>query len=239
MSGKGLGPPLRDAVERDSWEVETVAQDNPMYEPEKLFVKKIAENCVEALKKSGFAAYYVETREEAKKIVMDAIPEGASVGIGGSVTVRDLGLQEALTARGNVVYDHWDPALSAVEKTQARDNQIKADVFLSSTNALTKSGALVNVDGTGNRVASMIFGPKTSIVVCGYNKIVEDLDAALERIRTYAAPINYKRLNAKVPCAEGGDCANCSLCKVTTVVEAKPGAKSLFVVVIVGEKLGY
>lgn len=218
-----------------------MAASNPMYEPEKWFNKKVAEKCVEALKMNGFTAFYADTREEAKRIVMEAIPAGASVGIGGSVTVRDLGLHAALKERGNTVYDHWDPSLSAVEKAAARDNQAKADVSLSSTNAVTMGGALVNVDGTGNRVAPMIFGPKMSVVVCGYNKIVADLDAALERIREYAAPVNYKRLDAKVPCVEGGDCANCrpTSCRITTVIEARPGAKDKFVVVIAGEKLGY
>lgn len=218
-----------------------MAPDNPMYEPEKWFNRRAAEKCVEALKKNGFAAYYADSREDAKRIVMEAIPAGASVGIGGSVTVRDLGLHEALKARGNRVYDHWDSSLSPAEKTAARDNQIKADVFLSSTNALTMDGALVNVDGTGNRVASMIFGPKGSVVVCGYNKIVPNIRAAIQRIRRYAAPVNYKRLNANAPCVEGGDCENChpSSCRITTIIEAKPSAKDQFVVVIVGEKLGY
>ena len=218
-----------------------MAPDNPMYAPEKWFNKKAAEKCVEALKRNGFAAYYAESREEANKIVMDAIPANASVGIGGSVTVRDLGLHQALKERGNPVYDHWDATLSPVEKMQARDNQIKADVFLSSTNAVTLDGALVNVDGSGNRVASMIFGPKASVVVCGYNKIVPNIRAGIQRIRAYAAPLNYRRLNVNAPCVGDGDCETCGpkACKITTIIEAKPAAKDRFVVVIVGEKLGF
>jgi len=218
-----------------------VAKDNLMYEPVKWFNRKAAEKCVEALKQNGFDAYYAETREEAKKIVLDAIPAGASVGVGGSVTVRELGIPQALKERGNRVYDHWDASLSPAEKAAARDSQVRADVFLSSANALTMDGVLVNTDGTGNRVASMIFGPKMSIVVCGRNKIVPSVRDAVRRIRTYAAPINYKRLNAKAPCAGGGDCEACKpkLCAITAVIAAKPAAKEKFLVVIVGEDLGY
>ena len=218
-----------------------MSTNSPMYEPEKWFNRKMAERCVEALRKHGFTAHYVETREEAKQLALEAVPAGASVGIGGSVTIRDLGIHDALKQRGSQVYDHWDATLSPTEKVVARDNQVKADVFMSSTNAITVDGALVNVDGTGNRVASMIFGPKASVVVCGYNKIVPDLESAIQRVREYAAPVNYKRLNAKAPCIEGGDCDNCPgpLCRVTTIIDGKPSAKEQFVVIIVGEKLGY
>lgn len=218
-----------------------MAPDNPMYEPEKWFNKRTAEKCVDALRKNGFTAHYVETRDEAKRIALEAIPAGASVGIGGSVTVRELGIHEALKERGNQVYDHWDATLSPAEKVAARDNQVRADVFLSSTNAVTMDGALVNTDGTGNRVGAMIMGPKVSIVVCGYNKIVPDVRAAIRRIRRYAAPVNYRRLNANVPCVDGGECDACTSksCRITTIIEGKPGAKDEFVVIMVGEKLGY
>lgn len=218
-----------------------MSTDNPMYEPEKWFHRKTAQRCVEALRKNGFTAHYADTKDEARRIVLEAIPVGSSVGIGGSVTIRDLGIPEALKARGNRLYDHWDPSLSPAEKTAARDNQVRADVFLSSTNAITVDGALVNTDGTGNRVASMIFGPKTSVIVCGHNKIVPDVHAAICRIREYAAPVNYKRLNAAAPCVAGDACDGCSpkSCRITTIIEAKPGAKEEFVVVVVGERLGY
>lgn len=212
-----------------------------LYAPKKWFFQRLGEKCAEALKKNGFTVYHVATREEAVKIVLDEVPEGASVGIGGSVTVRELGLPEALKKRGHVVYDHWDPALSAAEKAKARENQVKADVFLSSANAITVDGTLVNTDGSGNRVGSMIFGPKISIVVAGTNKIVSDLEHAMERIRQYAAPVNYKRLGIEVPCQSMEDCADCTQkgCRVTTIIEAPPLGKEKFVVVLVGENLGY
>ncbi|MGE5579102.1 MAG: lactate utilization protein [Bacillota bacterium] len=218
-----------------------MSSQNPMYEPEKWYNRHLAEKCVEALRKKGFTAYFAETKDKAKRLALEAVPPGASVGIGGSVTIRELGIHEALKERGNTVYDHWDASLSPTGKTEARDRQITADVFMSSTNALTMNGTLVNIDGTGNRVASMIFGPKASVVVCGYNKIVPTLEDAVRRVRKHAAPVNYKRLNAKAPCLEDGDCDNCpgALCRVTTIIEGKPSGKTQFVVIIVGEKLGY
>lgn len=215
--------------------------ENDAYAPERKFNRQRALNCVEALKKNGFTAYYAETKEEAKKLAMSEVPENATVGFGGSVTVRELGLPEALKEAGHTTFDHWDPSKTPAQRAEARDAQVTADVFLSSSNALTEAGALVNADGSGNRVASMIFGPKTSIVVCGYNKLVPGIPEAFERIHRWAAPINYWRLNLDTPCQKGIDCSQCSpkSCRVTTIIEAPPGAKKKFVVIVVNEKLGF
>ncbi|NLA61394.1 MAG: lactate utilization protein [Firmicutes bacterium] len=212
--------------------------ENKALDPEAWFHTKRAKACVEALNKVGFTGIYAATREDAVKAVLEAVPQEASVGIGGSVTVRELGLHEALKARGHRVYDHWDASLSPEDRARARDNQITADVFLSSTNALTMKGTLINIDGSGNRVAAMIFGPKTSIVVCGYNKIVSDVEEGLARVRNYAAPVNYKRLGREFDEA-ASDIEKAKAYAITTILEAKPGGKEKFVVVVVGEKLGY
>ncbi|HHX27589.1 MAG: lactate utilization protein [Bacillota bacterium] len=214
-----------------------MTEEKPL-DPETWFHTKRARACVEALNRVGFTGIYAANREDALKAVLEAIPQGASVGIGGSVTVRALGIHEALKARGNKVFDHWDSSLSPEERTRARDGQITADVFLSSTNALTMKGTLINIDGTGNRVAAMIFGPKTSIVACGYNKIVADVEEGLARVRDYAAPVNYKRLGREMDEADD-EIARARAYAITTVLEAKPGGKEKFVVVVVGEKLGY
>ncbi len=212
--------------------------ENKPLDPQTWFHTKRAKACVEALSKVGFTAVYAATKEEAVKAVLEHIPEGASVGIGGSVTIRDLGIHEALKNRGHAVYDHWDTSLSREERAKARDSQIAADVFLSSTNAVTMNGTLINIDGTGNRVASMIFGPKISIVVCGYNKIVSDVEEGLARVRRYAAPINYKRLGLEFD-ENAGDVEKAKFYAITTMLAAKPGGKEKFVVVVVGERLGY
>ncbi len=206
------------------------------------FGKEQAKACAEALKRSGFTAYYADSGSEAVRVVLGEVPVGASVGIGGSVTVRELGLPEALKEAGHTVYDHWDTSLDAAGREHSRDSQLQADVFLSSSNAVTKQGALVNVDGTGNRVAAMIFGPKISIVVIGYNKIVDGIPQALDRIHNYVAPVNYRRLNMNTPCQVGDNCSTCGnpkACRVTTFIEAPPSGKKKFVVVVVGEHLGY
>lgn len=218
-----------------------MTQKHDAYAPERQFNQERALRCVEALKKNGFTAYFAETKEEAKKLVMAEIPEKATVGFGGSVTVRDLDLPKALQEAGHTTFDHWDFSKTPSEKAEARDAQVTSGVFVSSSNALTETGALVNIDGSGNRVGSMIFGPKISIVICGYNKLVSGIPEAIERIRKYAAPVNFRRLNLDTPCQKGTDCQECSpkSCRVTTIIEAPPGAKTKFVVIVVNEKLGF
>ncbi len=173
---------------------------------------------VELLQRHGIEASYVDTTAEAREIVLSMVRSGDAVGIGGSQTIAALNL------------------------TAMRHEQLHCDLFLSSTNALTEKGQLVNVDGVGNRVAAMVFGPKKVVVVAGINKIVPDLEAALERIRTVAAPKNAQRLKRKTPCGEVGRCTDCSsqerLCNVYTIIERRPSLTDLEVI-IVGQELGY
>ena len=153
-----------------------------------------------------------------------------------------LSLQEKAREKGGVILNHSDPSLSPEEKMAVRRQQLVCDVFLSGTNALTLDGWLLNVDGTGNRVAAMTFGPKKVIIVTGTNKIVEDLDSALERIRLKASPMNNKRLGLPNPCATTGVCMECEgdtrICNIYTVLRRKPSATDI-TVVIIGEELGY
>jgi L-lactate utilization protein LutB len=197
---------------------------------------------LEALEKNGFTTLYASTKEQASREILRLIPADAVVGVGGSVTVRELGLVDALIARGNTVAQHWGTDLTPEERMDARRRQLTSDVFLTSSNAITEGGQLVNVDGGGQRVAAMIFGPKRVIVVAGVNKIVKDVDAAVRRIKEVAAPMNAKRLNRKTPCAETGVCSDCEsperICSVTTIFDRRPSLTDV-TVVIVGEELGY
>lgn len=198
---------------------------------------------VEALAKNNFQASYVKTRKEAIDKVLSLVPADAAVGIGGSwTTAADLGLPAILEGRGNTLYNHGKPGLSPEEAVAIRRQQLTCDVFLTGTNAITLDGKLVNVDGTGNRVAAMIFGPKKVIIVAGVNKIVRDVDEAERRIELYAAPINNKRLGKTNPCTTTGMCMDCQspgrICNVTTIIRKRLPFTETHVI-IVGEELGF
>jgi L-lactate utilization protein LutB len=195
---------------------------------------------LEALKKNGFEAEYYESSKEAVEVILKDIKADESVGIGGSMTVKTLELDKLLLGRGNKVFWHW------LESTpegmdRARENASHADVYLASANALTKDGKLVNTDSNGNRVASMVYGPKRTIIICGVNKITENLDAAFERIEENAYK-NARRLKLNTPCAATGKCSDCSSpqrqCRVTTIIKKKVGNRPMKVVII-NEELGY
>jgi hypothetical protein len=204
--------------------------------------EKLALQTVEALQKNRFNAVFYETAQDALEKLLEIIPPDATVGVAGSWTLIQLGLVEKLEARGNTVYCHHKPGLSPEEVLEIRRKQLTCDVFLTSTNAITEDGRLVNTDATGNRVAAMVFGPKKVIVLAGTNKIVKNLDDAQDRIRTTAAPLNNKRLNRPNPCVKTGHCVDCQgptrLCNVTTVLHKRPPASDIHIW-IVGEELGF
>jgi len=197
---------------------------------------------IENLRKNGFEVLYAESREEAKEKILNLISPNDKVGVGGSITIRELGLIEALSQRGNVVVHHWRKGLSREEVGEVLKEELNSDVFLTSSNAVTMDGKLVNMDMTGNRVSAMIFGPNKAIVAVGINKIVEDVEGAIERIRKVAAPLNAKRIGAKTPCVKTGYCTDCDspdrICRVTTIIEKKP-SRSDITVVLINEELGY
>ncbi|MHB8916573.1 MAG: lactate utilization protein [Desulfocucumaceae bacterium] len=198
---------------------------------------------VAKLQKNGFEALFFDKREAAVQEILSRITPDARVGFGGSVTVRELGLVDTLRDRGNTVYDHWQKSLSPEELKEVRRSHLTCDTFITSSNAITMDGKLVNIDHSGNRVAAMIFGPESIIVVAGVNKIVKNVEAGLERIKNYTSPLNTHRRNDPTPCAKLTFCADCAmphrLCRVTTIIEARPAASKNFTVMIIGENLGY
>ena len=198
---------------------------------------------IESLNKNEMEAVYFPTVAEAREEVLRRIPSGARVGIGGSVTLREMGILEALEKRGDEVYDHWKEGLSKERRQEVGKRQQRADFFLTSTNALTLDGKLINVDATGNRVASMIFGPERVLVIAGVNKIVKNLNEGLARVKKVAAPRNCQRRRDPTPCAQDLVCHNCDtparLCRVTTIIERRPWGIKEFAVLLVGEELGY
>jgi hypothetical protein len=200
----------------------------------------------DALECNGFKVVAVSSKEDAVDKVLGLVPLGAKVGVGGSVTIRELGLIEALTRRGNSVVHHWLPNKPSSHWLPFMMEAHNSDVFLCSSNAITEDGKLVNIDSTGNRVASMIFGPKKVIVVAGKNKIVKDVDEGLKRLKNVAGPLNAKRHNlVELPCVTTGVCADCNsperICRVVTIMERAPNRvrEPNITVVLVAEKLGF
>lgn len=190
----------------------------------------------------GFESVYADSAEEALDEVLKLIPAGSSVGVPGSVTIREIGAIEALAERGCTVIHHWDPSLSPEERTQKLQDELLADFFLTSSNAVTKDGMLVNIDGNGNRVSGMAWGKNTLIFVIGMNKVTADIDEAISRTRNAATPPNALRLGLETPCTKTGHCVNCSsearVCKALLILERATGGRKTHVI-LVGEDLGF
>lgn len=197
---------------------------------------------VEVLKKNGFSALYFQSGEEASEFIMKNVKSGDKVGFGGSMTVKKLGIQEKVRSMGGIVLDHGDPILSPEEKMETMRGELLSDVFLCSSNAVTLEGELVNIDGVGNRVAAMSFGPKKVIVVAGINKICKNEATAFERLEQIAAPKNCVRLNMPNPCTKTGVCMDCKAdtraCRIYSVIKRKP-MRTDITVVIIGEDFGF
>ena len=184
-------------------------------------------NAIEGLKRRGFEAVGVATKAEALKAVLAEAETAQSVGWGGSESVKEIGARDAIIATGKEIRDH----------------QTVMDLFLLSANAITSDGVIVNIDGTGNRIAASIFGPKRVVYVIGKNKVVNGgVLEAIARAKRCACPPNCRRLNKKTPCAELGVCADCSspdrICKVTAIFDRAPTHTSTKVI-LVDEELGY
>ena len=208
---------------------------------EQWFQEKQVERTINALKKNNFEALFVPDSKAVFEEVMKRIPDGTTVGIGGSVTLTQLGLQKALEKRGIHLIWPFQQAKNEEERLRLIQKSFSADVFLSSTNAITEDGKLFNVDASGNRVGAMFIGPKKTIIVAGVNKIVKDLEAAEKRVKEWVAPQNIKRLNRKTPCAETGVCADCSSpdrsCNIYVTLAKRPSRTDI-VIILVGESLG-
>ena len=202
----------------------------------------LGKKTVEALRKNRFEAAFFESREETAKAVLNMISSGMEVAFGGSQTAKQLNLQQLVLDKGATILDHNAAGLSDDQKLEVMRRQQICDVFICSSNAITLQGELFNIDGNGNRVAAMAFGPRRVIVIAGVNKLVADEEAAWQRIRTIAAPINFKRLNRPNPCAKQGICMDCNLptrgCNIYVATRRKPPMME-FSVFVVNESLGF
>jgi hypothetical protein len=205
-------------------------------------------NLIERLGKNNILALYVKDKREAFETVMGMIPENTTVGFGDSLTLRQIGVVDALEKGNYTFLNPWRPDISVEENIRVKKRALTSDVFVTGTNALTLDGKIVNVDGHGNRVAAMLFGPDRVIIVIGINKIVRNLEEALGRIRKTAAPLNVKRhshFDPAPPCDATGVCNDCTspwrICNKTVMIERQfdnDRYKPVISVVIVGEELG-
>lgn len=213
-----------------------------MYKSKITNYENLGKSVCKALNSHGFKAQYQATAEAAREAVMALIPTDATVGVPGTVTIRQLEVMDALEGKGCKIIHHWVPNMSPEAKRQTLIDEFLADWVLTSTNAVTKDGALVNIDGAGNRVAVMSWAPGKIIYVVGVNKITGDIDSAIARVRHVASPPNALRTNADTPCASLGYCVDCNsqgrICNIFTVIPKCPLGRECHVI-IVGEDLGY
>lgn len=212
-----------------------------MEQATRMYYDKRGAQLVKNLQKRHFEAYYCADREEALRKVLELIPEGSSVGWGGAISASQVGVQAAVHAGNYVVYDrdqYPDPA----DKARMMKKCFDADFFITGANALSMDGQMVNIDGNGNRVGAIIYGPKNVIVVAGMNKVCATLEDALQRARTIAAPMNQQRFGLPNPCTVTGSCADClsesCICNQIVITRhCKPAGRIKFV--LVGEELGF
>ena len=206
-----------------------------------LYYEKRGKLLVKNLIGRHFDAYYCKNKEEALEKALELIPEGASVGWGGTMSAAEIGLQDAIRT-GNYQAIDRDKAADQDERERISRECLGADVFLTGANAMSLDGQMVNIDGTGNRVAAIIYGPESVLVIVGMNKVCDTLDDAVKRARTVASPMNMQRFMKDTPCAITGVCGDCKredcICNQIVITRhCRPVGRIKFLVV--GEDLGY
>ena len=218
--------------------------DDIVTKPREIIFRKKAEHVIENLKKRNLNGIYCRVTKDAVAEICRMIPEGASVSLGGSVTITQSGLLNALRGMNIELLDRYRPGITNDEIEAVMARGMTADVQLMSCNAVTSDGKLVNEDGRGNRVAGLIFGPKKVIMMVGVNKIVRTVEDGITRIKDVAAPLNCIRLGLDTPCTRTGFCdddschAPARVCSQITIIESNR-VKDRLTVVLVGEELGY
>lgn len=205
------------------------------------YYDKRAQVLIKNLQSRHFDAYYCETKEEALNKALSLIPAGSSVGWGGALSAQQIGLLDAVNA-GNFVALDRDKAANPQEREEIMRKCLLAETFITGANAISLDGQMVNIDGNGNRVAAIIYGPKQVLVIAGMNKVEDSLEAAMNRARTVAAPMNKQRFPLQTPCEVTGTCADCKsdgcICnQILTTRNCKPAGRIKFI--LVREELGF
>ncbi len=210
--------------------------------PKQIFYETQAKTVIKNLERRRMKGYYCPGKEEAVKTALSLTAPDSTVSFGGSMTLSETGILDALRKRPDIRLIDRSQAKTPEEIKKAYRDSFYADTYFMSSNAVTLDGHLVNTDGNGNRAAALIYGPDQVIVVVGMNKIVTDTDDALRRIHNIASPPNCVRLNKNTPCAATGVCAEClgddCICS-QTVITRRSGTIGRIKVILVGEELGY
>ena len=197
------------------------------------------EELIETLKSCGYDAFFVKTKEEALELSKIYIKSGMTVGLGGSVSVNEIGLLDYILNKKDItVFNQYENGISMEENVKRRKQGLVSDIFVTSTNAITKDGKLVNADGSGNRVAAFSYGPKNVLVIVGINKIVDDVEAGFKRVMEVAAVKNIERINKKS--IEMGKEPSYNLDNIANKFSwIKADDKDRIIIILVDEELGY
>lgn len=197
---------------------------------------------IEGLKKRGFDARWANDKEEALRIAGEFLKPGIKVGLGGSMSCREIGLPAAAEKAGCVLLDHSKPGLSPEQKDEVRRAQLTSDLFAASANAITLDGVVMNCDGGGNRVAAFSYGPRRCLIIAGVNKLVDDEDAGWQRLRDIAAPANMRRVGMGSSCTKAGKCVDCLNdsrgCRIYHSLRMRP-LSTPFTIILVNADLGF
>lgn len=212
-----------------------------MEDPRKLYYSKNGIALAKAFFARHFEAWYCDNASQALEKALSLIPEGASVGWGGATAAQQIGLIEAVRQGNYIAYDR-EKANNPEERAQIALKCLTSDVFVTGANALSMDGQMVNIDGLGNRTAAIIYGPKTVLVIAGMNKVCPDLESAVLRARTIAAPMNQQRFQGKTPCTVTGACEDClspdCICNQIVITRhCRPAGR--IKIILVGEELGF
>lgn len=203
--------------------------------------ERLAERLMKKLSLRHYEAYFCHDAAEVRQLVKNLIPEKSSISWGGSATIRSLGVTDMLKAGNYEVFDRED-VTTTEDKLRIYRKAFECDYYLSSVNAISEDGIIINIDGNGNRVAAITWGPKRVILIAGLNKVCQDTDAALKRARSTAAPVNMTRFNFETPCQTDGTCHNClsadSICNYISIQRMSHPA-GRHIVILVDEDLGY
>jgi hypothetical protein len=201
----------------------------------------LANTIIENMKKKNLEGYYCATTKEAVEKALSLMPEGSSITWGGSVSIMESGLLDAVR-QGNYEIIDRDTATTPEDARMMYAKQVMADFYLMSSNAITMNGELVNIDGRSNRISCLCWGPQNVIVLAGMNKVTPDVESAIARVRNIAAPPNAVRLNKNTPCSKTGKCGNCyspeCICS-QVLVTRRSSTPNRIKVILVGEELGY